>query len=140
MLALPLPIKNHVSLSTAPKLPMHHIPIMLQVIHIVGIPLQHLTPSIQILRMVVGTADAVLIYMGQLCFNPGRVIALLMQDGAHSVAETVASQPPLVTQQFDDLVHAFLADWLTLIVSSNENQGIAASNWLERAEQLDNLR
>lgn len=90
--------------------------------------------------MVVSATDAVLIHMGKLRLNPGRVIALLMQDSAHGVAEAMASQPPLVTQQLDDLIDAFLADWLTLIVPTNEHQGIASSDRLERAEQLNNLR
>lgn len=54
---------------------MHNIPITLQVIHIIRIPLQHLTPAIQILRMVVGATDAVLVHMRQLELNLGNVKA-----------------------------------------------------------------
>ena len=35
----------------------------------IGIPLQHLSPPLQIPSMVVGAAYAVLIHMGQLCFG-----------------------------------------------------------------------
>lgn len=82
---------------------MHQIPTTLQVIHVISKPLQHLTPSIQILRMVV-----VLIHMGKLRLNPSRVIALIIQDGTHGVAEAVTGQSPLVTQQLNDLNHWFL--------------------------------
>jgi hypothetical protein len=58
-------------------------------IHIVDILLQHFTPTFQILRLLVGATDAVLIHMDKLDLKTGRVIAFLIQYGIHHAAETM---------------------------------------------------
>lgn len=65
-------------LSPTPKLTSHHTSSLLQTLHVIRIPLHHLPPTIQILRMVVGSTNGILIHMSKLRLNPSRVITLLM--------------------------------------------------------------
>ena len=74
--------------------------------------------------MVIRPANRVLIDVCKLRFNPRGVKPLLMQNGAHRVAETVPRQPAFISQQFDNLINAFLADRLARIIPADKNQRV----------------
>lgn len=58
--------------------------------------------------------------MCKLGFDPGAIIAFLMQNGAHRMAETVPSSSAMITEHFDHFVDAGFTHWLTCIVSARE--------------------
>lgn len=60
----------------------------LQFIHVVCIPLHHFSSPIHRLSMIIRSPDRILINMGKLCLNPGRVIALFMQNCAYYAVKT----------------------------------------------------
>ena len=87
---------------------MHHISSALKRHHIVGIPLKHFTAAVQVLGVVIGTANGVFIDVRQLRFNPSGVISLLVQNGAHGMAETVARSLAIVANALNYLVNTCL--------------------------------
>lgn len=94
-------IANIPPLCPFPKSAMNHILAIFQTIHIVGIPLQHFSATIQILSVIISTANTVFIDMSQLCFYLGRIETLLMQNSAHCVAKTMSSGSAAITDTSD---------------------------------------
>ena len=64
------------------------------------IPLHHLFPSIQILRMAVSLTNRILVHMGKLSSNPRRVKTLFVQYSAHCVTKPTPSSKPFRQYEF----------------------------------------
>ena len=122
-----------------PERAMDHIFTILQRLHIVGIPLEHFPPAIQILSVVICPADGVLIDVRQLRFNPGGVIALFMEDGTHSVAEAMPGRFTVITNTLNHLVNAGLTHWLAGIIPSGENILPSTGKLVDSFKQFANL-
>ena len=118
---------------------MNHIIAVRQRIHIVGIPLEHLPASVQILCVVIGATNTVLIDVCQLRFNPGGIIALFVKDGAHGVPETVPGSFTVIADTFDDLVDAGFAHWLTSIMATGAYELTTPGELVDFFQQRFNL-
>lgn len=120
---------------------MRNIAVVLKAYHVVGIPLQHLASAIEILRMVVGATDSILINMRQLGFNPCGVVALFMKNGAHGMTEAVTRNPACITNSLKHLIDAGFAHGLTWSLRPGNSKGncpvialicsIMANAWVE---------
>ena len=80
--------------------------------------------------MVVGAANRVFIDVGELRFNPCSVIALFVENSAHSVAEAVACYSPRIPDAAYENIHSHFAHRLTVMNPSRENKLIVPGDWL----------
>ena len=105
---------------------MHYIFAVFQRFHIVGIPLKHFTPAVYVLSVVVRPSNRVFIDVCQLRFYPRGVLALFVQDGTHSVPETVPGDFSVIANPLKDLVYAGFTHYFSRIVTAREHKRVIA--------------
>src|SRR5690606_28046612 len=107
--------------------------------NVVCVPLHHFTSAFEILGVVVCATNTVFVQMGQLHFDPGRIKALLMQNGTHGMPKTVAGSLAIITDAFDHHVDTGLTHRFVDIAAPWKYQLVLTSVGTEFLQDRQNL-
>lgn len=97
--------------------------VLLKAVYVIRIPLQHLPATFQILSVIIGTTNRVFIDVCKLCFNPGGVVSLLVEDGTHGMSDAVASNTTVIANTLKYLIDTGFTHGLSWVITTRKIRG-----------------